>query len=228
MKISPRSLVLVLAVLGLSVGALATLRLAAVVLATPTTLWLQSYPRLLDGGRQDDAGWRSRAKSLTPLLNDPALMRARLEICVPESETDAARAAESGSCLLEIDNALRLTPTAADLWLVKAHLLLAGGEFGEPVFDALRVSYRVAPREGWIAAGRVVIGLRIFPLLPADLQDRVKHDLAIVLTYPTLSAPLVEAYTSDLTLRRAAAPALVDLPDQQFAAFAEIVRDRIE
>ena len=228
MEASPRFVVLALAVVGISVGTLATLRLAAVVSGTPVNLWLESYPRLLGGKVQEATGWRSRAESLAPLLGDPALMRAQLETCLAYGESGSARAANSADCVKGIDNALQLAPFSGELWLEKARQLLLGGEFGEPVFETLRVAYRVAPREGWIASGRVVLGLRMFPLLPSDLQGRVKDDLGIVLANEQLSAPLVDAYAKDLTLRRAAAGAFVDLPAAQMAEFSEMVHDRLE
>jgi hypothetical protein len=228
MKASPRFVVLALAVIGISVGALATLRLAAVVSGTPVSLWLESYPRLLGGELQEATGWQSRAKSLAPLLGDPALMRAQLESCLVAEEPGSTQPANAIDCVKGIDNALQLAPFSGELWLERARRLLLAGEFGEPVFETLRIAYRVAPREGWIASGRVVLGLRMFPLLPSDLRGRVKDDLGIVLTNTQLSAPLVDAYAKDLTLRQAAEGAFAALPSAQMAEFSEMVHDRLE
>jgi hypothetical protein len=226
---SPRSFALTLATVGLLLGAMAALRLGAIVSATPASLWLDPYPRLVDPASPVDNATRSRAEFLAGVLGDASLMRSAIDLCIRGAHAAAGPdESESVRCLSVIDQALRSMPSSGELWLAKARLLLVDGQDGEPVFDALRNSYRVSAREGWIAGGRVVLGLRIFPLLPPDLQERVKNDFRLVMTHPSLSAALVGAYAVDPGLRQTAAPALLELPAEEVRAFAELVHDRIE
>jgi hypothetical protein len=207
---------------------MAALRLGAVVSATPASLWLDPYPRLVDPASPVDDATRSRAEFLAGVLGDASLMRGAIDLCIRGATASVgAGETESARCLSIIDQALRSMPSSGELWLARARLLLVDGHDGEPVFEALRNSYRVSAREGWIAGGRVVLGLRIFPLLPPDLRERVKDDFRLVMTHPSLSAALVGAYAADPGLRQTAAPVLLGLPDDDVREFAELVHDRI-
>jgi len=92
------------------------------------------------------------------------------------------------------------------------------------MMNALRNSYRTAPVEGWVASERVVLGLRLFPALPPDLQDGVRSDLALVLRETGLSQPLVDAYAGDALLRSAASAPLHALPADAMQGFVRMVQ----
>lgn len=228
MSFSPRLLVLGLAAAGIVVGGVAVLRLGAVVSATPASLWLEPYPRLVDTGTPVDEATRSRAEFLAGVLGDASLMRGAIDSCVRAAVRADAGDNAMGRCLGTIDRALDAMPSSGELWLEKARLLLVSGESGGPVFDALRNSYRVSPKEGWIAGGRVVLGLRIYPSLPVDLQERVKDDFRLVMIHPRLSAALVNTYAVDAAFRQSAAAALEGASESDVRAFAELVHDRLE
>ena len=123
-----------------------------------------------------------------------------------------------------VDEALRASPASSELWLFKASQYAAAGNFGEEMMKSLRNSYRTAPREGWIASQRVLLGLRLFPALAPDLQASVSADLRLVLDYPQLSQPLVNAYATDSSLRAAAFAPLHALPTDALQHFVSLVR----
>ena len=128
------------------------------------------------------------------------------------------------ACLAQINEALQASPSNGELWFFKASTLAAEGDFGEAMMNALRNSYRTAPVEGWIASERVILGLRLFPILPPDLQGGVRSDLELVLGEPRLSQPLVDAYAGDSTLRAPAAVPLHALPADAMQRFVRMVR----
>lgn len=227
MSISSRNLVLGLATVGLVLGALATFRLGAVVSATPANLWLDPYPRLVDLNASIDEGTRDRAAFLATVLGDPTLLRGAIDLCIRGGGSSGAGGTPA-ECLETIDTALRAVPSSGELWLQKARLLLMSDGLGEPVYESLRNSYRVSPKEGWIAASRVVVGLRIYGSLPKDLRDHVKDDMGLVMQRRNLSAAVVAVYANDPSFREAARPALEDLSPTLVNAFAELVGDRFE
>lgn len=227
MGISSRNLVLGLATVGLILGALATVRLGAVVSATPASLWLDPYPRLVDPNASIDEGTRDRAVVLARVLGDPGLLRGAIDNCIRGGGSTGADGT-SEECLATIDSALRTVPSSGELWLQKARLLLVSEGLGEPVYDSLRNSYRVAPKEAWIAASRVVVGLRIYAALPDDLKEHVRNDMALVMQRRNLSAAVVAVYANDPSFREAARPALEVLSPELVSAFAELVGDRFE
>lgn len=215
-------LTLLMVVVGIGVSTVATMRLAAVVAASPVAVWSIVYPRLVDATVPVDPETQSRALWLSGLISDPALFRSELPLCLGDADvqTEGQTAnGNGGNCLALIDDALRAAPSNGELWLFKASMMISRGDFGESTFNALRNSFRVAPVEGWIASGRVVLGLRLYSALPADLQDRVDQDLRLVLRFPTLVRPLAEAYASDSLLRASAAPVLRGLPGDLMQAF---------
>lgn len=226
MSIAPRSLVLVLATVGILLGGLATFRLGAVVSATPASLWLDPYPRMSDPNADMDAGARERATFLAGLLGDASLLRGAIDMCLRTNGGPEGQGPQA--CVETIDRALRAVPSSGELWLQKARLLLLTDGVSEPVFTALRESWRVAPREGWIAGARVVVGVRIYPSLPADLQQAVTNDILLVMQNPPLNAALVASYAADPAFRQIAAPVLAQLPPEVVHDFAELVADRIE
>lgn len=214
-------------VIGLSAGLVATARLGAVLAATPASVWLVEYPRLVDLSTPVAPTVRSRADYLAAYLDDPALFHARQAACVPASENGAnARGERGADCLTVIDDTLRSNPSSGELWLLKAQVLMSQTGVGDEIFEALRNSYRTTPREGWIAAERVLAGLRLYPLLPADLQQDVLSDLELVLSDYRLAQPLTQAYPTDLALRRAGGEALRALPPDLLTRFVELVEEQ--
>jgi hypothetical protein len=214
-----RRFVLTMTFAGFCIALVAGARLAAMVWATPTAHLLMEDPRLVDTAIADDAAAAKRQLALTRWIDAPRLHVVALSSClklmssVPDASGDGSK-----RCQGEIDATLRLMPMSSELWLFKAQLFFRQGQFA-PMAEALTQSYRAAPREGWIAAGRVVLGLRVYALLPARLQDLVLEDLKMAIANPDLSTLLVQAYYSDFALRQSAKPVLERLNAQELEEF---------
>ncbi len=209
-----------LVLLGAGIGLIATARLALVVAGTPPATWLQEYVRLADPSAATDARLAARAASLSGVIPDPMLYPAQMAPCGSRGEADP-------KCLAIIDAALKTAPASGDLWFYKAWTLMRNGDFSDKLLDALRNSYRVAPREGWIASGRVVLGMKIYPILPDDLQADARNDLALVVEAGQLAQPLASAYLADEALRNAAAEPIKALPAELIERFVRRVRQTI-
>jgi hypothetical protein len=194
-----------------------TARLAVVTAATPSGLWLVEYPPLLPAAGTVDAATSDRARWVSRYLADPRLATALLGPC-----TDARGAAEQSgdllalqaatqACFVLVEEALVSAPLAGELWLQKALLQFALGDF--PGFEeSLRASYRTAPREGWIAARRAPLGVTTFEQLPADLKPLVMGDLALLLTHKSLADSFVALFVADEGFRSLALPLVEALP----------------
>jgi hypothetical protein len=222
-----RKVVLALTALGLAVGLVATVRLAAVVAATPPERWLAQDARLIDPSLTVTAPTQALAEQLSRFIGDPNLVRGRLARCSGSQGEPVLTAADRGACLAAIDDALRAAPSSSELWLFRATVLARSSDFGDELLAALRNSYVTGAREGWIASGRVVLALRLWFFLPPDLQDRAREDLALVLAN-NLGAPLARSYVADPAMRRAAMPALQSLPSDLMDRFVWATRDAIE
>lgn len=221
-----RKLVLAFAILGLAAGVFATVRLGAVVAATPPERWLAQDGQLVDPGITVGATTRVLAEHFSAVISDPALVRGRLAACYASAATAAEQEANHAACLTAVDDALRTSPSSAELWLFRATALARNADFGDELLTALRNSYTAGAREGWIASGRVVLGLRLWYFLPEDLQAQVRSDLDIVLRN-NLAGPLAAAYVKDPAMRRAAMPALQTLPGELMDRFVWTTRDVI-
>jgi hypothetical protein len=212
---------------GLAVSVAAILRLGVLVAATPTSLWLDAHPRLVDFSEPPNALSEAVAETVSRLVEDPALIRSRLSDCRSDNgatgDSAGERALRSQRCLDLIDQALQTIPSSGELWLFRADRLLRAGQTDLAIVS-LRNSYATTAREGWIASGRVVVGLQIYPLLPADMQESVEADLRLVLHYPQFAELVAEAYKKNGALRRASASALQRLPSDLLDRFVATVR----
>ena len=221
-----RRLVLLLTAIGLSISVLTTARLAAVVAATPTDRWFAQDARLVDPSLIVAPSMQGRADALAHIIPDANLFRGRLPVCLAAIGDAPPPDATLRQCLAAVDQALKAAPASAELWLFKATMLLKSGNYGEETQAALRNSYETGPREGWIASGRVVLGLRIWAFLPSDLQDSVRGDFELVIEN-NLAGSVADAYATDLALRRAALPALQGLPNDVVDKFVSAVRSSL-
>ncbi len=172
-------------------------RLALVVAATPTDLWLSEFePTTASDHQPATTGWAVRAADW---INDPAIARALIGNCIDQSTVPDAVFRER--CGAAMDYALAIQPTSSELWLAKARLLSNQGILGEEFADALRNSYATGAREGWIAAERLPFALRRRQFLPDDFVNAIGDDVALVLANRSLAGPLVESYIADPFLR---------------------------
>jgi hypothetical protein len=70
-----------------------------------------------------------------------------------------------------ISRALACSPADSFLWLVRYWLEGTRNGFSPRNFELLRMSYRVGPREGWVALRRNRLAFSVFAALPADLAE---------------------------------------------------------
>jgi hypothetical protein len=227
--LAARRLLLVAVIVGMAVSAAASVRVAAVTWATPIDSWMEGYPTLLDPGLEVRGGTQNFAARASSIIADAGLIRGLQPICfksglLPSSPHDQAPRRDTAACLELVDVALQAAPASGELWLFKASKLASDGRFDEPMMNALRNTYRTSPAEGWLAAERVVLGLTLYPTLAADLQERVRSDLKLVLHHTRLSRPLIVAYLANPTLRAAADMPLHELPEDAIKSFVEMVR----
>jgi hypothetical protein len=222
MRIRARSAFLSLVAFGLVIGLVSTFRLAAVVAATPTAQVFDEPLMLIDPDVVVEWDASARAEAIASRIGDPSLFRARLHSCQFDPDTYEV---DFDICLSAVDDALRAAPSSGELWLYKAQMLAASGEFGPALFAALRNSYRMAPHEGWIATPRVIFGLRVYPLLPEDVKSDVQADLVQIIGDGRLSHIVARAYAEDPSLRDAGGAALRTLPSDLMFRFAGITRE---
>ncbi len=105
-----------------------------------------------------------------------AIIRLRLyEMAV--NSLDARLANERLSSLRSsVRKALSCVPTDGLLWFIEYWSAInQGGQVSEHL-DELRMSYRLAPYEGWIALRSPYV-LAIYDVLPADLQESARKEL---------------------------------------------------
>jgi hypothetical protein len=217
-----RAFTLAVIVAAVLVAAFASLRLAAVVSALPPAAWLDQVPLAVDPGHDDDPQVAGRAAAIANVIADPLLFGPQAAVCDSHEPDDVA------TCERLLTAALAAAPASGELWLYKARVLAFNAQDDETMLAALRNSYRFAPREGWIAADRVVLGLTLYPLLPADLRSDVVGDLHLVLSLPSrFTTPVATAYATNQHVRTAADAALHLLAADDLNRFVARVRSHL-
>jgi hypothetical protein len=108
-----------------------------------------------------------------------AIIRLRLYEMAVDS-LDARLANERLSSLRSsVMQALSCVPTDGLLWFIEYWSTInQGGEVTDH-FDELRMSYRLAPYEGWIALRSPYV-LAIYDVLPSDLQESAREEFAAI------------------------------------------------
>jgi hypothetical protein len=219
-----RSAILVLTLISMAVGTVAVARLGISVAASPRSMLFVEPVRYIEPSLRADAATVARADAAASMIDDAGLIRSRIEHCRVEDgkEIDASQ------CLAVVDDALRASPASGELWLLRATLLAQFGEFGDPFRVALRNSFRAAPLEGWIVVPRLGLELRLYPALPADLQEQARTDLRGVLGDTVQAHALAAGYARDPAMRAAGKPAFDEMPPELVTRFAAFVRDAAE
>ncbi len=215
-------------------GLVASARLGLIVLATPAPAWLADVSPLIGPASTAEMTVRRLATRLADDLADSALVRGRHADCAAEIDAATAagdvprRASAIEACLAAVDDGLAANPTSGELWLERARLLSLSGIFDERLQTALRQSYAATPREGWIAASRVVLAFRLQPLLPDEFVPLAVRDLGTVLQSRALAIPLVDAYLADEALRGVVNRAVESVPGVEAQErFVSMVRRRL-
>jgi hypothetical protein len=220
-----RAAILCLTVFGLGVTVLAMARLAILIGATPPALRLIDFHSLAAAGAPVDDVTQRRAEYAAGLLADAELVPARLAGC----RLGSAASPQSGdpACLDIVDQGLAAYPSSGELWWERARLLYNQRNLGDAFVDALRKSYRSSPREGWIASSRVLVGLRVYSILPEDLREYVRSDVAAALSSDQYAEPLVAAVASDERLIATVLPIIESLPEGRQQNFLWLVQHHV-
>jgi hypothetical protein len=113
-------------------------------------------------------------------LRGAAIIRLRLfEDAMSASDT---RLADQRLKLLRslVDQALGCVPTEGFLWFIRYWSAVNAGSSAADHFEELRMSYVLAPFEGWIALRRSPYALAIYETLPADLKEMALNELVAI------------------------------------------------
>jgi hypothetical protein len=219
-----RRAILVMTLICMAAGTVAVVRLGVSVAASPRSLLLVEPVRYIEPAVRADPATVARGDAAASMVDDAGLIRSRIEHC----RADEAKAVDPLKCLAVVDDALRASPASGELWLLRATLLAQFGEFGDPLRVALRNSFKAAPLEGWIVVPRLVLELRLYPVLPAELREQARTDLGGVLADPVQAHALAATYARDPAMRDAGKPAFDEIPPELVTRFAAFVRDAAE
>lgn len=175
----------------LLVGVVLVGRLILVLGATPVTNWLDEFTPLTS--RDAFPAALSAAVAVRARVRDAAIAGTLLTGC--------GAGAPAGPCLDAVDYGLSANAVSAELWLERSQLLAGAGAFDERMARALSASYDLAPYDGWIAAARLPLALRVRSFLPAQAMEDIGRDIETVLSRRQLALPLIEAYIADPIFR---------------------------
>jgi hypothetical protein len=80
-----------------------------------------------------------------------------------------------------VDLALGCVPTEGFLWFIRYWSAINAGSPASEHFEELRMSYLLAPFEGWIAFRRSPYVLAIYDALPADLKLSALNEMVAII-----------------------------------------------
>lgn len=188
-----RVLFLALSVPVLLLGAALVARLVYVLGATPVANWLDEFTPLT--AREESPAALSAAVVARARFRDPELAGTLFTGC--------GNAAPAGSCLDVAAYGLSANPVSPELWLQRGQILAGAGAFDDRLARALAASYDLGPYDGWIAAARLPLALRVQAFLAPDALEDIGRDIETVLSRRQLSLPLIQAYIADPLFRDA-------------------------
>jgi hypothetical protein len=160
----------------------------------------------------------------------PAALRSAVVIKLRMMEVSASQSykneAQRQSLLSLIRTSLTCTPTDSFLWLALYSADGAANHFSTDDPKYLRMSYRLAPNDGWIALKRNRVAFESFHQLPSDLAETVINEF-VQLVRNNLFVPAADIFMGpawperDLILSR-----LKWIPNDQFNVFADALHQR--
>ncbi|MGB9187096.1 MAG: hypothetical protein WCB34_03760 [Methylovirgula sp.] len=106
-------------------------------------------------------------------LHNVALIELRLAELELGSGSPIAGNAQFERAQIAIESALRAVPSDGFMWFALFWLTKTRDGYRQESLPYLRMSYRVAPHEGWIAVRRNRVAVSILSILPADLAETV-------------------------------------------------------
>src|ERR1700733_10942791 len=115
-------------------------------------------------------------------MRGAAIIRLRLvEDAINASDTQLADQ-RLKSLRSSVDLALGCVPTEGFLWFIRYWSAINAGSPAGEHFEELRMSYLLAPFEGWIAFRRSPYVLAIYDALPADLKESALNEMVAIIT----------------------------------------------
>ena len=106
-------------------------------------------------------------------LHNAALIELRLADLELESGSPIAGNSQFERTQIAIELALRAVPSDGFMWFALFWLTKTRDGYRQESLPYLRMSYRVAPHEGWIAERRNRVAVSILSVLPADLKETI-------------------------------------------------------
>jgi hypothetical protein len=101
------------------------------------------------------------------------------QVLARKDESDLTQRVETARAALR--SALACSPQDGLLWFELFWLeILKGDPTSEPALSYLRMSYKLAPREGWIASIRSRRVLGLYEKLPPDLQASARDEFVLM------------------------------------------------
>jgi hypothetical protein len=114
-------------------------------------------------------------------MRGTAIIRLRLfEDAINASDTRLADQ-RLKSLRSSVDHALGCVPTEGFLWFIRYWKRYQCGQSGGEHFEELRMSYSLAPFEGWIAFRRSPYVLAFYDALPADLKESALNETVAII-----------------------------------------------
>ena len=159
-------------------------------------------------------------------LHDAAVIKLRLmeDAYAPERVTELS--ARLDAVDKAIQRSLGCSPADPFLWLVLYSVKSAKGGFRSEYLDYISMSYRLGPREGWIAVQRDRLAMAIFPLLPPDLADLAVKEFATLVTNSLYDPSADILLGPGWNVRDRLLSQLAEVPERQRIEFAQLLRAR--
>jgi len=162
-------------------------------------------------------------------LREKAILQ--LNLVEAEEKAKSAKPADYEALEATVLTALSFQPSDAYLWLVLFWLRTLKSGISIESLSALRMSYLYGPNEGWVALPRSRFTMRLFSILPQDVQEKTvqefKHlvasgyaeQMADILTGP--GWPIHERLLASLA-------DVPNLPKEQFAEHLRSLNDALQ
>jgi len=113
-------------------------------------------------------------------MRGAAIVRLRLvEDAINASDTHLADQ-RLASLRASVDRALGCVPTEGFLWFIRYWSATHAGDSASDHFQELRMSYIMAPFEGWVALRRSRYALAIYDDLPDDLKEMARNEFVAI------------------------------------------------
>ena len=159
-------------------------------------------------------------------LHDAAVIKLRLmeDAYRPEQVTKLSGRLDAVD--KAIQRSLGCSPADPFLWLVLYSVKSAKGGFRSEYLSYISMSYRLGPREGWIAVQRDRLVLAIFPLLPPDLAELAVKEFATLVANRLYDPSADILLGSGWNIRDRLLAQLADVPQRERAEFAQLLRVR--